>query len=89
MLPEFDMYGNLPEGIHHATAEEVLARFAAPSVRRRWLGKRLQEVLARAKATGKLRRFITLGQFHHGQTGAGRSRSFADHDGGFRLHSSS
>jgi hypothetical protein len=41
MLPELNSDGNLPEGIHQATEEEVLLRFATPSARRQWLGEQL------------------------------------------------
>ncbi len=63
MLPEFDAYGNLPTGVHLATEEDVFARFATSSARRRWLGERLRAVITTAKATGKLQRLILWGSF--------------------------
>src|SRR5215208_4830754 len=63
MLPEFNKHGNLPEGIHHATEQEIFTRFATTSARRQWLGECLQEVLTTAKATGKLLRLILWGSF--------------------------
>ncbi|HJY83002.1 MAG TPA: hypothetical protein VKK81_18205 [Candidatus Binatia bacterium] len=63
MLPAFNGHGNLPEGIHPATEEEVFARFAAFSVRRRWLGERLRDLITTAKTTGKLARLILWGSF--------------------------
>ncbi len=63
MLPAFNEHGNLPEGIHSATEEEVFIRFAASSARRRWLGERLRDLIATAKATGKLARLILWGSF--------------------------
>jgi hypothetical protein len=63
VLPEFNEQGNLPEGVHTATEEEVIARFATSSARRRWLGERLRDVIATAKATGKLSRLIVWGSF--------------------------
>jgi hypothetical protein len=63
MLPEFTQDGNLPEGIHSATAEEVFERFATSSARRQWLGERLHSLLALAKATGQLARVFLWGSF--------------------------
>jgi uncharacterized protein DUF6932 len=63
MLPEFNEYGSLPEGIHRATEQELFTRFATTSARRQWLGERLREVLTTAKATGKLHRLILWGSF--------------------------
>jgi len=39
MIPEFNVHGNLPEGIHPASEEEFLGRFAIHSARRIWLGE--------------------------------------------------
>lgn len=63
MLPEFNHDGNLPEGIHLATEEEVLLRFAATSARRQWLGEQLRSLLALARSTGKLSRVLLWGSF--------------------------
>src|ERR1700752_449119 len=63
MLPEFTPDGNLPEGIHLATADEVFERFATPSARRQWLGERLRSLLALAKSTGQLARVFLWGSF--------------------------
>ena len=63
MLPEFDQNGNLPEGIYHATAAEVISRLATGSARRRWLGERLRNLFELVKATGKLERIILWGSF--------------------------
>jgi len=63
MLPELNSDGNLPEGIHQATEEEVLLRFATPSARRQWLGERLQGLLALVKSTGQLSRVFLWGSF--------------------------
>ena len=57
--------GNLPEGIHRATEDEVLARFATTTARRQWLGERLRSLLAVGKSTGKLERIFLLGQLRH------------------------
>jgi hypothetical protein len=63
MLPGFNSDGNLPEGIHRATAEEVFGRFATASARRQWLGEQLRSLLALAQATGQLSRVFLWGSF--------------------------
>jgi uncharacterized protein DUF6932 len=45
MLPALHHDGNLPEGIHLATEDEVFARFATPSARQQWLGEQLRSLL--------------------------------------------
>ena len=61
MLPALNHDGNLPEGIHLATEDEVFARFATPSARRQWLGEQLRSLLALAKSTGQLARVFLWG----------------------------
>jgi hypothetical protein len=63
MLPQFNEDGNLPEGVHQAAEADVLARFASSSARRKWLGGKLQVLLAAARATGELRRVFLWGSF--------------------------
>jgi hypothetical protein len=63
MLPAFNHDGNLPEGIHVATADEVSVRFATPSARRQWLGEQLRSLVALAKSTGQLVRVFLWGSF--------------------------
>jgi len=63
MIPEFNSDGNLPEGVHLATEEEVLLRFATTSGRRQWLGEKLRTLLALAKSTGQLSRMFIWGSF--------------------------
>jgi predicted nucleotidyltransferase len=63
MLPEFNTDGNLSEGIHRATEDEFLGRFAVGSARRKWLGGLLQELLALASSTGCLERVYVWGSF--------------------------
>lgn len=63
MLPAFNADGNLPEGIHRATDDEVLARFATTTARRQWLGERLRSLLALAKSTGKFEHAFLWGSF--------------------------
>jgi len=63
MIPEFNVDGDLPEGIYPASEEEFLGRFAVHSARRRWLGERLKEVFALAKSTGEIERIFVWGSF--------------------------
>ncbi len=63
MLPALNNDGNLPEGIHLATEDEIFTRFAPPSARRQWLGEQLQRLLALAKSTGQLTRVFLWGSF--------------------------
>jgi len=63
MLPAFNHDGNLPEGLHVATADEVFARFATPSTRRQWLGEQLRRLLDLAQSTGHLARVFLWGSF--------------------------
>ena len=52
MLPELNSDGNLPEGIHPATEEEVFLRFATTSARRQWLGEQLRSLLSSRNRLG-------------------------------------
>jgi len=63
MIPHYNQDGNLPEGIHVASEEELLTEFSAGTARRKWLGDRLKELLVLAKSTGKLERFFVWGSF--------------------------
>ena len=63
MLPAFNHDGNLPEGMHLATEDEVFVRFATPSARRQWLGEQLWDLVALAKSTGHLARVFLWGSF--------------------------
>jgi Family of unknown function (DUF6932) len=63
VLPPFDEHGNLPEGVHRATEAEIENRFIEVTPRRKWLGNRLRELLALAKASGKLQRVFLWGSF--------------------------
>jgi len=63
MLPAFNHDGNLPEGIHLATEDEVFVRFATPSARRQWLGEQLRSLVTLAQSTGQLARVFLWGSF--------------------------
>jgi hypothetical protein len=61
-IPAFRRDGYLPEGLHGASEEEVVARFGQPSLRREYLLGRLRRWLERARAVGA-RRFFVNGSF--------------------------
>ncbi|MBI3850799.1 MAG: hypothetical protein HY298_11075 [Verrucomicrobia bacterium] len=65
-LPDFNQRGDLPEGIHAATLEAVLARFGK-SPRRAVIARRLERIHALARSTGHLARFIVFGSFITGK----------------------
>ena len=67
MLPTLNNAGNLSEGVHLATEDEVFAQFATPSARRQWLGEQLRSLLALAKSTGQLTRVFLWGSFVTGK----------------------
>ena len=59
----FDASGNLPQGIHRLTIEDVLQRFGTGRPRREWLGARLRELLLVAQSCGLVRRVYLWGSF--------------------------
>src|SRR5947208_1860209 len=62
-LPPFNEAGDLPEGIHSATMEEIFARFASGSDRRREVTARLERIIGLALGTGALDRLIIFGSY--------------------------
>ncbi|MFN2454099.1 MAG: hypothetical protein ABR577_07740 [Pyrinomonadaceae bacterium] len=62
-LPNFDSKGDLPEGVHTATMDEVMRVFGATTNQRRNVAARLLRISNLAKATGKLERLIVFGSF--------------------------
>jgi predicted nucleotidyltransferase len=62
-LPTFNDEGDLPEGLHPATLEEVLRRFGVSTLRRRRVYQGLLEIHRVAKATAHLDRLIIFGSF--------------------------
>ena len=61
-LPEFNERGDLPEGVHPATLESILSRFAG-TPRRAVIARRLERIYSLARSTGHLGRFIIFGSF--------------------------
>jgi len=62
-LPQFDLHGELPEGVYRAPLAEVLARFGHGTPHRQRATVRLVRVFDLAQATGKLLRFVIFGSY--------------------------
>jgi|SRR5918911_549802 hypothetical protein len=62
-LPDFNSYGDLPEGVHQATIDEVTERFGTGTPRRAIITRRLIRIYHSAVATSKLERFIIFGSY--------------------------
>ena len=62
-IPPYDASGDLPEGIHFATKEEITARFGAGTPQRQGVTAHLLRVLQLAENTGKLERFLVYGSY--------------------------
>jgi hypothetical protein len=63
LLPDFNAEGDLPEGIHEASLQDVLARFGPGSAQRATVTLNLIRIYHLCKATGKLQRFIIFGSY--------------------------
>ena len=63
MIPDYNIDGNLPEGIYLVEEEEFINHFSSSSARRKWLGDRMRELLAWIKSTGQLDRIFVWGSF--------------------------
>src|SRR5579862_7909042 len=62
-LPEFNEFGDLPEGSHPAALDEVITRFGFGSVQRVAVTDRLNKVYQLAVATGHLDRLVIFGSY--------------------------
>lgn len=62
-LPQFEAHGDLPEGVHQATLEEVLEPFGHGTPQCEIVAGRLKHVCELARRTGKLKRFIIFGSY--------------------------
>lgn len=62
-LPAFNNEGDLPEGLHRATLDEVCRRFGVSTQQRSRVYQRLVRIYRLASATGYLGRFIIFGSF--------------------------
>jgi hypothetical protein len=62
-LPEFNEFGDLPEGNHPASLAEVVARFGSGTAQRKAVTNRLQRIYQLAVATGRLDRLCVFGSY--------------------------
>ena len=61
-LPQFNLEGDLPEGIYPATLEEVIARFGV-GTRRQEVSNRLRRIYETARSTGQLSSLLVFGSY--------------------------
>ena len=66
-LPAITETGDLPQGVHRASLEEVLNQFGEATVQRRLVGMRLRRIYELAVTTGHVKRFIVFGSFVTGK----------------------
>jgi len=62
-LPSLNTKGELPEGVHQATMDEVLTQFGGSTPQRQAVTARLQRIFQLARATGKLARLVIFGSY--------------------------
>ena len=62
-LPSLNHAGELPEGVHQATIDEVIAQFGSRTSQREIITARLQRIYQLAKDTGNLQRLIIFGSY--------------------------
>lgn len=62
-IPDFDNNGDLPEGLHQASLNEVVARFGKITPQRQTVTATLLEIYQLVKATGRLDRFVIYGSY--------------------------
>ncbi len=62
-LPNLNPEGELPEGVHPATIEEVIAQFGSGTERRIIVTQRLQRIYQLAKETGHLQQLLIFGSY--------------------------
>ena len=62
-LPDFNEFGDLPQGRHVAALDEVLARFGSGTPRRQAVTDRLRRIYSLAAATGHLDRLVIFGSY--------------------------
>ena len=62
-LPNLNCEGELPEGIHKTTIDEVVSQFGGGTPQREILTACLQKICQLAKSTGYLQRFLIFGSY--------------------------
>ena len=62
-LPNLNREGELPEGIHKTTIDEVVSQFGSGTSQREIVTARLQRIYQLAKGTDSLQRFLIFGSY--------------------------
>jgi hypothetical protein len=62
-IPQFNEFGDLPEGRHSASFDEIVARFGSGSAQREAVTDRLKRIYRLAMATGHLDRLLVFGSY--------------------------
>ena len=62
-LPNLNHEGELPEGIHSATIDEVIAQFGSGTEQRIIVTERLKRIYQLAKETGHLQQLLIFGSY--------------------------
>ena len=62
-LPNLNHEGELPEGIHPATIDEVIAQFGSGTEQRIIVTEHLKRIYQLAKATGHLQQLLIFGSY--------------------------
>ena len=62
-LPPLNEHGDLPLGVHRATLQETIERFAKGAAKRQALALRLTRIHQLAMNTNQLARFVVFGSF--------------------------
>jgi hypothetical protein len=62
-LPDFNEFGDLPEGKHLASLDEVIVRFGSGTAQRRLVTDRLKRIYQLAVATGHLESLLVFGSY--------------------------
>ena len=62
-LPNLNRKGELPEGIHKTTINEIVSQFGSGTSQREVVTERLQRIYQLAKGTGYLQRFLIFGSY--------------------------
>jgi len=62
-LPDFNEFGDLPEGNYRASIAEVIGRFGSGTAQRKAVTNRLQSIYSLAVATGHLDRLVVFGSY--------------------------
>lgn len=63
MLPDFNEFGDLPEGIHRASIDEIKNVFGSGSSQRKTLTRQLLEIINLTRSTGQLREVFIFGSY--------------------------